>query len=386
MAIYFITFMLSCLLIKLSEKRKKIGHNFLILLALLLPCLLAALRAYSVGTDVQTYVKPLFDYSSSASSYSEYLNSSWYSSGWKLNLASDIEIGFRLLVYFISKIGGSMQLLLFIIHAIIIIPVYKGLKIINKDNNIWLGMLVFYLMFYNISLNAMRQFMSISLIFLGICLIIENKNKKWQFFLLLILATLFHTSAILGIIIYIFYLLLNNKTEKKYKWLKIGKHNIPLQKIYTYFLVIAVIIVVFFPNIISYFLELFHLENYNNYIVGDVHFVLSTLYIRIPIIILLVIFRKKLLVNIPNAYFYIYMFTIDFILAQFSSVSVYSQRIGYIFALFNTILLPSITKVIENKRTKKFITLILILYLVAYWYYNFVIRGRGATVPYIYYK
>ena len=58
--IYIVFFLISCFLIWLSEKSpsRNIG-KFLAFIAILLPCILAGMRADTIGTDVRVYVEPM---------------------------------------------------------------------------------------------------------------------------------------------------------------------------------------------------------------------------------------------------------------------------------------------------------------------------------------
>ena len=60
------------------------------------------------------------------------------------------EIGFTTLVYLIEKLGGSLGTVLFFIHALILAPIYLGLKRMKKSYPVYLGMLVFYLLFFGV--------------------------------------------------------------------------------------------------------------------------------------------------------------------------------------------------------------------------------------------
>ena len=60
--IYIVFFLISCFLIWLSEKSpsRYIG-KLLAFIAILLPCILAGMRADTIGTDVRVYVEPMYN-------------------------------------------------------------------------------------------------------------------------------------------------------------------------------------------------------------------------------------------------------------------------------------------------------------------------------------
>lgn len=135
------------------------------------------MRADTIGTDVKVYVEPLYNAAKQSTGFSSYMNQRWYVI-WRYMYVSKFEIGFTTLVYLIVKFGGSLGTVLFLIHALIVAPIYFGLKRMDKKYPIWLGMLVFYLMFYNTSLNMMRQWIAMAILFGDylICLPIKRKS------------------------------------------------------------------------------------------------------------------------------------------------------------------------------------------------------------------
>ena len=104
-------------------------------------------------------------------------------------------------MYVIAKIIGNLQWVLFFIHILIVVPIYLGLrKFKDLDGKLWLCMLVFYFMFYNVSLNIVRQYIAIAILFYGISSLLNDKRGETKFWISLIVALLFHNSSLLGIV------------------------------------------------------------------------------------------------------------------------------------------------------------------------------------------
>ena len=198
--IYIVFFLISCFLIWLSEKSSSryIG-KLLAFIAILLPCILAGMRADTIGTDLRVYVEPMYNAAKQSTSFSSYMDQRWYVI-WRYMYVNKFEIGFTTLVYLIEKLGGSLGTVLFFIQALILAPIYLGLKRMKKSYPVYLGMLVFYLLFYNTSLNMMRQWIAMSILFYGLSYLITNEKKKY--FITIVVACLFHTSALMGVVIY----------------------------------------------------------------------------------------------------------------------------------------------------------------------------------------
>ena len=135
MWIYLICFAISCLLLKISINQNKILKLLLITVAVLLPCLLAGVRAEIIGTDVHVYVKPLFNLASYAENFTEYLNMNVDN----IRQVKDYEIGFTSMIFFLSKLFGNLQVILFTIEVLVIIPIYLGLRKYEQiHDKIWL--------------------------------------------------------------------------------------------------------------------------------------------------------------------------------------------------------------------------------------------------------
>ena len=165
--IYILFFLISCLFFWLSEKCKnRIARNLLAIIAILIPCILAGLRSDTIGTDVKVYVEPMYNAAKESHNLTDYMNQRWFVI-WRYMYVNKFEIGFSFMIYFIQKFGGSLSIVLFFIQLLIIAPIYIGLKKINKPYPICFCMLVFFLLFYNTSLNMMRQWIAMAILFMS---------------------------------------------------------------------------------------------------------------------------------------------------------------------------------------------------------------------------
>ena len=112
-----------------------------------------------------------------------------------------IEIGFQLFVYLISRIFNSPQIL-FVITAIIYV-VSILYCIYNNSDNVTLSVVMYITLgLMQFEMQGMRQAIAMSL-----CLFafeFSKKKKLLPFILLVLLATSFHRTAILFVIVYVF--------------------------------------------------------------------------------------------------------------------------------------------------------------------------------------
>ena len=379
--IYIITFISSCVFLGLSEKnRSRYIKKLLVFIAILLPCILAGMRADTIGTDVKVYVEPLYNAAKQSTGFSSYMNQRWYVI-WRYMYVSKFEIGFTTLVYLIVKFGGSLGTVLFLIHALIVAPIYFGLKIMDKKYPIWLGMLVFYLMFYNTSLNMMRQWIAMAILFWGLSYLLTNKKKKY--FIVVIMASLFHTSALMGFAIYFLYVY----SQRKREYVKIVNFRLdgslaPV-KVFIYGTIVLLSL-----NVIAVLLRTFGLAKYAGYIQGNgsIYLMPSQIILRLPIIILLIIRWKRMMAEDELTPFYGSMLVLDLLASQLISINVYAFRIASFFSEYNMLSYSALVYAGNRRyRTNRYVTLFYVLaYMACYWVYYYAITGTHATFPYLF--
>ena len=149
MLIYIITFIISCSLLKIANQiNNKILKKTFNILAIIIPCILAGLRNTKVGTDVEVYVQQLFNFAKQSSSYNEFLTCKWW---WiyRIKYVADFESAFTLFIYFTQKLTDNIQMVMFGIQVLISVPIYYGLKKIDKTKkNICFAMFIFYFSFF----------------------------------------------------------------------------------------------------------------------------------------------------------------------------------------------------------------------------------------------
>lgn len=324
--IYIVFFLISCFLIWLSEKSSSryIG-KLLAFIAILLPCILAGMRADTIGTDLRVYVEPMYNAAKQSTSFSSYMDQRWYVI-WRYMYVNKFEIGFTTLVYLIEKLGGSLGTVLFFIQALILAPIYLGLKRMKKSYPVYLGMLVFYLLFYNTSLNMMRQWIAMSILFYGLSYLITNEKKKY--FITIVVACLFHTSALMGVVIYFLYMY----SQKQREYIKIANFKLsgslaPV-KVFIYGCIVLLSL-----NVIAVLLRTFGLAKYAGYIQGNgsIYLMPNQIILRLPIIILLIIRWRRILTEDELTPFYGSMLVLDLLASQLISINVYAFRIASFF-------------------------------------------------------
>lgn len=177
-----------------------------VLIGLLLPALLASMRAVSVGSDVSFYVVPLFNKAINSNSFSDYV----------AILGGDInDVGYCLLNYILSRFTTEIGWLFFATELIIVFFTFAGCWQLRGKAYPWLSMLFFYFLFYNITLSTVRQSCALAISFFALSYLFEKQFSKdaiIKSIICVMVACTFHRTAVFEFaIILIAYLSLKNK-------------------------------------------------------------------------------------------------------------------------------------------------------------------------------
>ena len=327
---------------------------------------MAGLRAEVVGTDTQGYLVPLINRAISSTDIKAYMQYSWLS-GNVMKFVSQYEPTFTLLVYIISKCFKSIIVVQFFIEFLCICPVYIALRK-KGDVPIWFGMLVYMLQYYNESYNSLRSSIAMSFMLLSITYWMIKKKRRCIIFL--VIAALFHYSALIGLLIIVVYEF-------------VGKKNIFNNKIGHINMVIAIavgILLLCNIGIIYDLIENTFLSKYTGYINGIIHFMPNQIiYVLFPFVLVLAN-SKKFNTSQQEWMFYVVMIAYVMIAGQITSVDVFGVRFVLYFKIFSTYAYPLVCK---SGRNGKILKIAMILYLIIFWLIYYVIRGMGETVPYM---
>lgn len=382
--IYLLIFSVSLffIFIGLKQSNKKIG-NLCIFIGLIIPCIFAGIRNINVGTDTKGYVFNVYNLATESQSFSTFLSSA-------ARLCYVKDFMYLLVSYVIGHNNLSFQLLLFFYQCLIIFPVYFSLKINKRKNeDIIFGMAIFFLAFYNLSLNMVRQSIAISFILLSFSLFTKESSKKSKGLSLLffLLAIGFHDTALVALPIYIYYFICNHRkiTEKQ-------------KTIFSITIVIIFLLAVIFHRQILLFIgnsgiypkAINYLKLHSKFDID-----ISGSIINLSLIIWIISGKKYLKEQNSNYKFALFLSLINFILFSLSAFITYSQRIAYysyFIIISNYISILSYEKNSDNTiYSKKDLSnklkpaLIFLLFL-TYWFIVIVINNSNETLPYVLFK
>lgn len=363
---YLITFFLSILCFeigtrRLDEENEVFPMSYLwIGLSMLFPILLATLRSENIGDDVIVYAIPTFDIVKDSDNLFDAFD------------RSEVEFLYISMANVAKYISVEMWSLLFLTEFCIVVPFWVALIKLSGKLDSTFALFIFYAVFYNHTLNMMRQSIALALIFLAVAYMLENK-KGWMVFWLCI-AFGFHKSAVLGFALpFLFYF------SQKY----------PLyENLYTY-LWIYLGLVLIASNFASFIvlmidngvLDLKYLI-YTEVGVFESKVTKSLLFIVLVELILLYVAVDNYgdLYLELNFFFLCALITVLFCLTGY--IVVYLARISWYFHIINFL---SISYVLCNPNIfGKFIPLRwgFVLLLCFYWWFAFVLGGESSTIPY----
>lgn len=375
MLIYLCTFSISCFFIYLAElvsKRGKLLCVFLLLLAITIPSLLAGVRSLNIGTDVLNYVDPIYQSAIWSKNFFQFLNLPILN-GVILVPISSFEPGYAFFVFIVAKIFRNLFFVLFFTQFFILGFIISGLWCLRDRMSVCFGMLVYYLCFFNTSLNIVRQSMAIAVLVYGFKYLIEKKYFKYV--LITIFACLFHRTAIFGFLILMIYYIMLPKNRKYFK--VSYKEKIIL-------ITLSATLIVFITPLRNLILSIIGLNKYvDGYLNGNISFVGNQILLRIPFFTVLLLQWKKTSIDKNIKVFFLAELICDLMVSQLSGISESSARITLYFSIYYIFILPLF---LYNKKDVKgkVLFFFIMIYLLVYWYYSFVIMQYSETIPFVF--
>lgn len=353
---YFTSFGVSIFLFYLYQnnymKIKNFRTNFLLLFLCYTPTLIIATIRYGIGTDYFTYIEIFNDVSSRFSLslifhyYQEPLN---------------------IITYYISYIIFKNEIGMFFLYSLMtLVFISKGIEYYKKEISLSLSIFIYYMVFYHISFNAMRQMIAISIIFYSFKYILNKDFKRYLLFV--IIAFLFHNSALIAIS---FYFLCPLKRKKENSVFHILFYSI---------MVLSPVIIPIFMSLIYRIISAFGIYNEYLSMKSNINY-LFLLYI-IPILFIMILYRNSVLrLNYRFELFYKLMF-IQIPIQIMGNYIRYIDRLAVYVSISQIIIIPYIIKNVNNKRDKMALTIGIILWYLCYYFIMFILMKSNEVYPY----
>lgn len=176
------------IIINLFEKSKKKSNDLFLSITFLILFLLVAFRTENIGNDTKTYLN--------------FFNKTCAVKWSLLEGDSHFEKGYIILNILISYISSNSRFFMIFMSLIFNFVVFYFIK--KNSKNYLLSVLIYICMlhFYN-SMTMMRQFCAI-IVLLSAFKFVKEKSVVW-YIISVVLASLFHSTAWLGLLIYVAY-------------------------------------------------------------------------------------------------------------------------------------------------------------------------------------
>lgn len=292
--------------------------------------LFASFRSIYFGSDVYGYVKKYISL--------EYINLRNFFESNFVNEEKDI------IFYFSAKIINFLGLShnawlailsgVFIFTVCLIIKKYSSGPLLSFLLLIGLGYLYF-------SMTGLRQATAMSIILIAY-IFLREKNLL-RFIITVIIASLFHSTALVFLIAYpLSYLKLNIK--------------------YIFILIIVILSSFLFSDQILWLINLISWEEqYTNYIQGEQTLNYTGFIIQLIILFFCLIFKKSLL-NINNKEITMYNLLVIGLIFQLLSTDIAVLfRLSLYFSIFSIILIPNVINTIKDKNLRILVTFLIII-------------------------
>lgn len=276
------------------------------------------------------------------------------------HLIYSVEKGFVLFCELLLKIWSNTNFVFFVLavlsHSLIIFTLWKKREYISFS----LGVLSYYIMFFAFSLNGMRQFLAVALVIYGTNFLKDGKYIR--FILVVLVAAIFHNTALVGFIYIFFDFLFIKSYPRKRKILLISLGGVGA--------VLSLILIVYLFN------------QYNGYFDRQGTFGLMML-VKLFLMILSIVLigipvdkEERRTVTMITAYY-----SVGVVLNSLSYVFLYMGRIGLYFYVFEPFFVGYVFKV---KSRNVWITILKLIYviLIAYFCFDLLVSNRQGELPY----
>lgn len=344
--IYLLAFNFSSIILWFSNLFKsKLFRKVLVAVSAIILIILVGTR-YNVGTDYISY---------------KYIYQTISALKWdELMSFTETEIGHTLLCKILSYLGYGYKSMFLIYGFLTTFFLYKSMKKLNVNKYFFI--LAYVCLIFPYSFNIMRQVLSMAIVLYSMTFLFNN--EKMKSFIYLFIAFLFHKPAIIVLPIYLCHLFIDSKKTRNFLLVS------------TYLFIIAL----FMSNTLT-LNNIDALTRYTNYIQSDgidYTIMITNIIKKLPIILLMFVFRNDFKDENHNNYTYISLFIIGLILSFLGGISSTLSRLSLYFTIFDIVLIGKFM----NRRNIPTIKIMIYIYLFAYFIYQFYYSGIGELFPY----
>lgn len=329
--------------------------------------LLAGMRGYSVGTDINSYVLSLFSGAKRFDSVIAYIKT-----------VTHIEPLYLALTYVSAQFSKEPHLLLFLTGLITYSFMMAFLTKMKKQIPLTMAWLGFLCLLYGDTYNAMRQALAIAIGMMGFYY--ATVNKKKTFVIYTFIAFLFHSTAVIFFGIYFIYVLLQRYDSL---WSKVA------------ICAATIVVVAGFNEILQALMKygILNSKFARYYISGASAISVNAVLIRIPFLFLILIENRKFHLGTHKqagieafekkgeSDFYIMMVVLEMFTVLLSAFLPSLYRISLYFIPFRFMSYARIVG-IQTKKNRTIMQFALVAYLLIVFIYQNQIKGNNEIYPY----
>lgn len=357
MFIYIPIFIICCILF--NEATKNVNKwNFFAFIGISITSLLAGGRAIEIGTDTENYYNI----------YQELIN---LPSIQDIYDSSKSELLYKLLSILASRIQ-FFSLILIVYQFLTITFLYNILYKVRNYVFVGLAFWLYYMYFFNLSLNIMRQVCAIFYVINISFFLLNGKPKKYLIYSLF--SVFIHTSALIACFIIFLIYCISNKSFK-------------LARLYSIIYVVALSLIFVLFAKLSSFLELLPFIRFQSYIdytqTGDGYISSSDIFLRL---LCLCVFFISMYTGIINKKYSLILFLLCFTELTIYCTSYFNKwlyRNSYYYFPF---ILYAVCFFTHSKRftfsSKIILNTAIFLLSLSYWLYIYIIVGSNDTANY----
>lgn len=366
--VYALSFGLSALFAYIAKKcKRKAAFLLWSILSIAVMVLLAGLRDVSIGIDTENYYDGRWTLAMSSSSFQSYMEDFF------LRAEDRVELLFAVLVGVVAKTTGNFHVYLTVVHLLIMVGVYVGAFRMRHHADPVFTLILFYLLYYNHSLNISRQYIAIAIIFAAAEDI--EKGKHLRYLIFVVIASMFHNTGVLGVMPLIVYMVLYPKKNVR---------KVPISRRLLIFVLILALSYSFVP-LAQFLIDKGYLSaHYASYFTEEEEaiprLVILLLFLEV---FLMAAFWKQIRHGDVHADFFLFCSILFLVIYQLATVIFYGKRIAAYFALLNIVFLGMVPKSMKKPANQRILAIAVFFVVLFYWLYFYVYQNASQTMPYL---
>jgi hypothetical protein len=324
--------------------------------------LISGFRDFGIGIDTNVYIEDYFDTAKSLVSVKNFFS------------IESMDKGFLLLCWLSSLISSDKQVVLVVVELWIISFTMHGAYLLKRNHNmkLWIFVFLYFFMFFGYSINLMRQFCAMSLLFWGFA---SLRNGNWKVYAITqVVAYYFHSSSVVFLLVPIVYLLSDMKNIRKRNFLTIVALSSVLVIMSSFFYFLT------FLGDLDIVSEVYS-DRYgtDSEYQATAGFSILQLLNYLGIFLLLYLAYRNKKTKISQRYILVTLYSISFLFFQLRYITSYLDRLSYYISLIYLIYL---VYVLNDKRIPLLLRIIVVSFTIFFCYRIF-IENLGAEIyPY----